>query len=240
MPLFILYIDDYHQGDTLFLRGLAGQVREGSVPTMIVHGGGEAAERHLEANGFFPERGADGQWQNLSPLEHTLVEQATRMANRTLTSLFNDHVVSVVGVQGTDRKLVQVDEAGAITLGRTKWLMDWAEKRVVPIISALGVAPDGATVLLPTEQVVEALCQRFADANPMVAMFSKKNRQGLEQGGAQVPEWNMSTLPPQAHLQAPEAARWLVQRGAHVLVTSPTGLYRKPTPNGTRLVADRV
>ena len=240
MPLFILYIDDYHQGDTLFLRGLAGQVREGGMPTMIVHGGGEAAERHLEANGFFPERGTDGQWQNLSAAEHALVEQATRMANRILTSLFNDHVVSVVGVQGTDRKLVQVDEAGGVVLGRTQWLMDWAEKRVVPIISALGVGRDGATVPLPVEQVVQALCQRFADVAPRVVMFSKKNRQGLEQDGAPVTEWSMETRPPSAQLQAPEAARWLVQQGTHVFVTSPTGLYRKPTPNGTRLVAGRV
>ncbi|MEM6646670.1 MAG: hypothetical protein AAF730_10490 [Bacteroidota bacterium] len=240
MPLFILYLDDYHQADMLFLRGLAGQVREGGAPTMIVHGGGEAAERHLEANGYFPERGADGQWQDLTPQEHALIEQATRMANRTLTALFNDHVVSVVGVQGTDRTLMQLDEASHLTLGRTQWLLDWTEKRVVPIISALAVAPDGRTALPSVEQVAEAFCRRFESAQPTVVMFSKKNRQGLERDGRLVTEWTMDTLPPSHHLQAPKAARQLVQQGASVLVTSPTGLYRKPTANGTWLVAPRV
>ncbi|MEM1096462.1 MAG: hypothetical protein AAGJ10_17825 [Bacteroidota bacterium] len=240
MPLFILYLDDYHQADTLFLRGLAGQVREGGVPTMIVHGGGEAAERHLEANGYFPERGADGQWQDLSTAEHALVEQATRMANRTLTALFNDHVVSVVGVQGTDRKLLQHGSDGSLALGRTRWLLDWAEKRVVPIVSALALAPDGRTALPSVAQVVAAFVNQFAAADPTVVMFSKKNRKGLERDGQLVDEWAMDTLPPRDHVQAPKVAQWLVQQGASVLVTSPTGLYRTPTAIGTRLVAGRV
>lgn len=240
MPLFILYLDDYHQADTLFLRGLAGQVREGGIPTMIVHGGGEAAERHLEANGYFPERTPDGQWQHLSAEEHALVEQATRMANRSLTALFNDHVVSVVGVQGTDRKLLQLDDAEHLTLGRTTWLLEWAEKRVVPIVSALAVAADGRTALPSVAQVASAFVHRFAEVDPTVVMFSKKNRKGLERDGQLVEEWALDTLPPSSHLQAPKAAQWLVRQGAAVLVTSPTGLYRKPRATGTRLMARRV
>ena len=160
-PPLLLFVDDYHLGDVLFLQALARSIArrpEGS-PIMLIHGTGEPAERALEARGFFPERD-----RGLFKLEHdeeyVVVERAVRVTTRRLAGLLTDALVHAVALSGSDRGLLVIDDRGEVSVGNTTSLRALLDQQVVPVMNTLALdRPRKQSREAPACAVVELLAR---------------------------------------------------------------------------------
>lgn len=157
--MLVVYLDPYHLGDPLFATGLARDLdarrKAGGSGLALVMGGGEAAERAVEALGFEPEH-TDGRLVLPTAEAAEAAERAAREAHRQLVSALNEEGVHAVRVTASDRGLVRTDG----TPGKTAWLETLAAQGAVPVV--LSLVSDGTG----TAQDVgaDALAARLADA----------------------------------------------------------------------------
>ena len=236
--LYILYLDRYHLGDPLFVKGLAKQMTQGaSRDCLLVHGSGEKVERTLEAEGIFPERGR-GVLQVDTPAQKRLVERAVREVNQELVGSITDEVVSTVGIQGVDRNLLRLSsdggpdtsgagEAPEIEVGRTGWVEALVKQQVVPVVSAL--ARDAADEVheVWAADVALALAAALDDAfDAQVVFFTTSGRSGLQTAtGTQDEASEEAAREP---LAEPDALSRVLEAGLDVILTSPEGLFSDP------------
>jgi acetylglutamate kinase len=138
----VLLLDAYHLGDPLFLAGFTRDVsrRDQSAPHIFAHGGGEAAERALEARGEPAER-QGGVLQIADPEASLAVERATRELGREITAALNEAGVPAVRFTGADRGLLRYE--GGTLVARTDWLLALARQGAVPVVTALVAGGEG-------------------------------------------------------------------------------------------------
>lgn len=177
MDFAIAYIDRYHQEDPLFLRGLAWALKSEHAqtpPFILVHGSGERVERQLEAEGLIPARN-DGVLMAASELERALIERSIRETNQKMVAVLTDQLISSVGIQGTDRNLLRIKEDGELEVGAITWIKHLAEKRIVPVISALAVdQPTNRIVEVDVARMLGALSLSSSPREPMSVVFFSK------------------------------------------------------------------
>ncbi len=246
--VFLLYLDRYHLGDLLFVGRLAGALAEVQqegrlLRTLIVHGGGEKAERTLEAQGAFVER-RGGVLAVETAEQARLVERATREANQDLVAALTDAGVSAVGVQGTDRRLLHVraDEGGTVEAGRLGWLGDLMAVRVVPVVSALARGAEGRTCEVPAVEAALAVAAALARApgdgpgetRVTFVFFTQTGRAGLAEGAEVRGEVAAGALPEGA-VPEPAAVRRTCAAGYAALLTSAEGFAAPGGPRGTHV-----
>ncbi len=235
--MYLIYLDDYHLGDLLYLPGLAqrmGRMRRARPACLFVHSSGEQAERLLEAEGLFPER-KDGLVQARTVPEAALVERALRQVNRRIVGALTEEGVHAVGFQGSDRGLLRSGSGGAVTAGRVAWLAALIEKRAVPVVSALvqdAEAGPARAVSLPAATV--ALARGLGPGDVVVVFFTQNNQPGVFEGDRPLPSLALEALP-EALLPDPEAVDEMVQAGIPALLTSAHGLFGGDEPMGTRI-----
>ena len=235
--MYLLYLDDYHLDDLLYVPSLAqqmGRMRRMRPVCLFVHSSGDQAERLLEAEGLFPER-KDGLVQAQTPEEAALVERALRQVNRRVVGALTEEGVHAVGFRGADRGLLQVDDDGAVKPGRVAWLKDLIEKRAVPVISALAreLEGEGTRAVLAGEATV-ALARALGLGEMVVVFFTRNNQPGVFEGQRPLPNLPLDALPP-AILPDPEAVRAVVTAGIPALLTSAAGLFSADEPRGTTI-----
>lgn len=162
--LRLIYLDRYHLGDPLFLRGLAhrlGSAEAAGLGALLVHGSGDEAEQVLEAEGAEVVR-RGGILADLDSEHAMLVERAVRQTNKRVVATLTEFGVAAVSVQGSDRGVVQIDESGGVRLGPTDWLFALARQRVVPVVSALTKRGDAVLQVDPAKVLV-GLAERAAE-----------------------------------------------------------------------------
>ncbi|HIL56296.1 MAG TPA: hypothetical protein EYG39_00105 [Rhodothermales bacterium] len=221
--MLVVYLDPYHLGDPLFATGLARDLdarrKAGGSGLALVMGGGEAAERAVEALGIEPEH-ADGRLVLPTREAAEAAERAAREAHRQLVSALNEEGVHAVRVTASDRGLVRPDG----TPGKTAWLETLVAQGAVPVILSLVSDGDG------TGQDVGAavLSARLADAmgaHAVVALGTAPAEAGpasLEEAGRWVP--------------SADALRRMASAGSPVVVARRSALRSAGEIAGARLV----
>ena len=240
-PLHLLYLDRYHLDDVLFVQALARSLTgagQAAPPCVIVHGGGERAERMLEGGGIFLER-KEGVLQGTSPGEVALLERALRETSQKLVAALTDAMVYAVGVQGADRSLLRPapdgEAGGRLATGKTGWIRELAAKRALPAVVATVLDPEqGHLQEVSTAEAAIALGQAFGEEGGVeIVFFTKTNRPGLLREEAVLPEIALNELPDESVLPEPDALRKVAKAGLPVRITS-AGAFL--TGEGTRVV----
>lgn len=230
--MLLLFLDDYHLGDPLFVGRLAQLMgrRAGRPPCLVVHGGGEAAERALEAQGLVPGR-RGGVVVAETAEQAALAERAVRRLNQKIVGTLTDEGVPAVGLQAADRGLLRRAEGGAVEAGRTAWLQALVRQGAVPVVSPLVGGAGGVLREVPAAAVAEALARSFGAEPPTLVFFTRHDRPGLP-GRAAAP---LAEVPPES-LAAPAAVKSALESGLTAWLTSPAGLFGADEPLRTRLV----
>ncbi|MDX1547497.1 MAG: acetylglutamate kinase [Rhodothermales bacterium] len=230
-PLLI-FLDDYHLGDPLFVDGLAQRMgRSPARPRcLLVHGGGEEAVRALEGEGLFPEM-QDGVPTVAGGAGAAVVERAVRQLNRTIVGTLTDAGVPAVGVHGADRGLLRPGADGRIEAGRAGWLHALVAQGGVPVVSALVEPAAGPWRLAPPAQVVRALAESGAEHGLAVVLLARSGTPGGAGTAALTLREALAAGTPEAGV-----ARAALEGGVEVWLSSPGGLFGGGGRQGTRLL----
>lgn len=231
-PLLI-FLDDYHLGDPLFVEGLAQRMgRSPALPRcLLVHGGGEEAVRALEGEGLFPEMEEGGVPAVEGGAGAAVVERAVRQLNRTIVGTLTDAGVPAVGVHGADRGLLRAGADGRIEAGRAGWLHALVAQRAVPVVSALVEHAAGPWRLAPPAQVVRALAASGAEHGLAVVLLARSGTPGGAGTAALTLHEALAAGTPEAGV-----ARAALEGGLEVWLSSPAGLFGGGSRQGTRLL----
>lgn len=237
----ILYLDDYHAGDVLFLQTLAralGRWNARPAP-VLVHGSGEAAERALESKGIFRTR-EGGLLPVESPEEHRLVNQAGKLLNQHILAVLNDAVVSAVGVVGTQRRTLMVED-GRVAASGAEWILAMVRQGVVPVLAAFArEARSGATGEVPIADAVAALAAMFGVDDTEIVFFTRTNLPGIMEGGRPRPRIEASDPRLDEAVPDLDGLKRLRAMGLPVLLTNTTRLADRGGPIGTAITDPAV
>ncbi|NNE35099.1 MAG: hypothetical protein HKN13_07685 [Rhodothermales bacterium] len=169
-PLSLVWIDDYHGGDPLFVqslaRGLAAQPPDHR-RAILVLGGLDRAQRLLEANAI-PVEVRDGVPISADPAARALIERACREVNKEAVAVLTEFGVPAVGIQGCDRGLLTIAES-RITPPSVAWLEKIVANGAVPVVSALAAGRYVRPV--PIGKALAALATGFSGADIRVILF---------------------------------------------------------------------
>ena len=223
--MYFVVLDRYHLGDPLFLTRFARDVLAFGRPLALVHGGGEEAERVLEAQGLLREW-EGGVLQTRSADERSLVERATRELNRSVAHALTDAGVPAVRIEASSRGLLRPAESGSpgggLVPGEIGWFHALMRQRAVPVVAALVRQPGG-----PTEQAnagaVAGTLAGTVEEGATVVCFARGTRGALVRGGDRLAEVALEGVPDDA-LPDPAVVAAAVATGASVVLTGPSGL----------------
>lgn len=231
--LTLVYLDDYHAGDALFVQSLGRSLaRMRRRQVVMVHGSGEHAQRALEAEGIFRER-ENGLLPVETPEEHALVERALRYANRRITGVFTDAVVPAVGIIGTERGLFRIRD-GVIRVENVGWIEALARQGVVPVVAAFAEdVSSGRTGEVPVYRAIEALAAAF-ESTARAVVFTKTNLPGIMKGSTPEAVATADSLD-DAIVEDTDAVSYLASIHLPILLTNTTRLSDEGGPIGTRI-----
>ena len=232
----ILYLDDFHASDPLFLQSLGQALarwRRKPAP-IVVHGSAEIAERWLEARGILKQRE-----QGIVPVgnseEHRLVERAGRHLNQHIAAIFNETAVPTVAVFGTQRRALVV-ENGRISARNGEWIVSLANQGVVPVLAAFArEETTGKTGEVAVWDAVEAIAD-LVDRHPTeVVFFSKTNLPGIMEAGEPLDEVDITHPKLASVLPDRHGLERILAANLSVLLTNSTRLADPAGPVGTRV-----
>ena len=231
--VYVLYLDDHHASDALFIQGLARSlagIDQGRF--LLVHGSGEHGRQVLEDRGIFRDR-TGGVLAVETPEEHALVERSLRHVNRQITGILTNAVVSSVSLIGSDRGLLVV-EGTDLLLRRVDWVEALVEKGVVPVIGSYALEVEsGRTGEVALHRTVAALVNGLSGSATAVA-FTTTNLPGAMRGASPEREWPIEELDERWVADFP-AIHALVSQNIRVLLTNSTRLSDVGGPTGTLL-----
>lgn len=229
----LVYLDDYHAGDVLFIQSLAHALaRMKARRVVLVHGSGEHAERALEAQGIFRTR-VHGVLPVETADEHTLVEKALRHVNRKITGALTDAVVPAIGIVGSERGLLRI-KGGRVCVENAGWVEGLSRQGVVAVVAAFAMDDaSGRTGEVPLHLVVEAL-YRTLSTPAEVVIFTKTNLPGVMERGSPRSSAPADVLNDRI-VSEPEAVAYLASTDLSVLLTNTTGLSERDGSAGTRI-----
>lgn len=237
-PIYLLHIDDVHLADSLFLQGLAREMRKagaGRRRVVLVHGSGEQAERRLEGEGLFRER-VEGVLRVASAEEAALVDQVLRETNRKLVAMLTDEIVPAVSVQGDDRRLLQVSGEGAVTTGPVHWLRAMIDAGSVPVVSSVAAHVSGRGAReVGAHQVMIALARALGVEEVESVFFLRRNQQALTLEGETQQAIGAEQIPTDQSLADPHLVRRVVEAGVVGWLTNPAGFFAEEGVAGTRI-----
>ena len=234
--MLLVYLDPYHLGDPLFLTSFVRDVKAHTGPLLLVHGGGEEAERALEAQGLVPER-VDGALQVADAQQAALVERATRDLNRRIVHELNEAGVAALRLTGADRGLLRKQGDGTLAVGKSSWLRTLMEQGAVPVLAAL--IEEGGTVV---EADPAAVCVALAEALPTpegeatVVTLSTGRRTHVVLDGVEQDVLSVDQIGRVAALPAPDFVVRVASKAVRFCVVTPAALRGTGAPDGTAIV----
>ena len=229
----LLYLDDFHAGDVLFVRSLAQALaRMADRRVIAVHGTGEHAERALEGEGIFRSR-VGGLMPVETPAEHALLERALRHANRKITGALTDAVVPAVGVIGHERGLFRVVD-GQVQAGNIAWIETLGRQGVVPVVAAFAADDStGRTGEVPLHLAVEALHAGLTGEGRVI-VFTKTNLPGIMKTGKSEDAVDLHDVD-SGIVADVHAITHVASKNIPLLLTNSTALAATGGPAGTAL-----
>lgn len=226
MDFAVVYLDRYHQEDPLFLRSLCWALKSEqsqAPPFVLVHGSGEHTERQLEGEGLIPTR-SEGILDATAATERTLIERTIREFNLKTVAVLTDQQIPAVGVQGTDRNLFRLTAEGNLEVGKLRWIQDLAQKRVVPVISALAMGHEGEVNEVDPARIIIALSQSVEVPESAAAVFfSKADHAQLKQDGQELDVMPSRLLAAHQANPEPRTLACVLHAEVPVLLTNPMG-----------------
>lgn len=166
----LLFLDDYHVGDPLFLADLGRRLsrRDQGGGTVIVHSARDAVNREMEG---IPAGGRS-----------VVTERAIREANQGITRRLTEEGVPAVSIQGSDRRLLVRD--GTIRVRQADWLLKSVSLGAVPVISPLVHSISGIEGAEASE-CAAAVAHLFGGSGGVHAVvFCSNRKRGLSVDGA--------------------------------------------------------
>ncbi len=162
----VLKIGGNQLDDAAFLAGLATWISELDRPPVIVHGGGRAIA-DLQARYGLEVVKVEG-LRVTDPLTMKVVEMAlSGQANKRIVAALTDAGVDALGLSGVDRGLLRgrlrvhpeayLGRVGQITEVRDSVLRDLLEAGIVPVVSPVSLAPDGAACNVNADEAATAI-----------------------------------------------------------------------------------
>ncbi len=200
-PLRILYLDPGHAGDRLFLNSLARTLQ---------------AVQRASTRMLIVHEGES--------FEHL------RSFNKYLVAQLTDEVVSAVGVQGSDKRLLQVDSNGRVHVHGSAWLEPLVKQGVIPLIACTGRDEAGKIRVLGAELAIPALATALTGLDPIVVAFTQTNKPGATVKGAVVQEISALDLPED---QVADPTFFSKLNGARTVLTNLPALRDDGMPAGT-------
>ncbi len=229
--MYLLYLDDYHLDDLLFVQSLGRLMRGTRLPLACVHGSGGEVEKLLEAEGYFPRK-VGGAFGPLPPAQRRLVEVGMRRASRTLAARLTDEGVPAVGFHAADRGLVRM-ESGAASRAPAAWFGPLVATGAVPLVSTLVMEGDGPA-LAPAHVVLTALAAAVEKA--AVVLLTRTGRAGL--GTPPLAVADAAAFRQHAgELGDGGVVEPLVEAGVALVATTAPAFFGAQGPAGTRLSA---
>lgn len=165
--LHILYLDDYHLGDPMFLGRLARGLAAAELELAIVHSSMEAVERGVESLGIFPSRNAAGMLDLTDAEAIAVAERVCRDQNRGIAHELNEAGVAAARMEASSRGLLVGDDEGGLRVGNTDWFTTLAGSGVIPVIAPLAES-GGQTGMLDAARLIQLLAEALPDS---VALF---------------------------------------------------------------------
>lgn len=239
-PTYLLYLDDYHLEDPVFVQSMARIMhrRDRLPPCLMVHGSGGQAERRLEAEGLFPET-ENGVVQPTTSEEHALVERGLRMATQQVVGTLVDEIIYAVGFQGADRGLLERQADGTLMAGDLDWLETLIDQQAIPVISTLvRDAMAQHLVQVPLREAALTLAQGLNRPDVTLVFFTRTGKAGLLDGDVPRSTVSIDDVPDEV-VAAPAALRAVAAAGFDILLTSPVGLFGGDDIRGTKVISSR-
>ncbi len=182
--LSLVWLDDYHLGDPLFVRSVARSLSLAPASdrtVLLLHGAAERAARMLEARSAAVHN-PKALYGLTDPPVRAVVEQAIREQNKDIVATLTEFGVPAVGIQGSDRRMLFADDAGDVNVGDARWLETLISQHTVPVISSMAAGPSEPIPVRPV-LALAALAEKMADFDPILTVFTKGGRSGLLRGG---------------------------------------------------------
>lgn len=240
--LYLLFLDDLHGGDVLFMQSLARALskKQWQPAPVLVHGSGEHAQRLMESHGIFRGR-SDGVLEIESAREHALVERALRALNQKIVALLTDAVVSSVGVVGAQRNIFVMRD-GRLHAPGAGSLRSIADQGVVPVVAA-NARDDasGATGEIALKEAAASLAERLDQLGRRteIVFFTTTNLPGVMRDGVARREVGLNETALRESVSDWDSLAHLVSAGFPVLLTNSNRLSDPGGPAGSRVAPER-
>jgi len=224
----LLFLDDRHVGDPLFLADLGRRLskfgRDGR--TVIVHRVGEAVDRGLE---------------NSDPRDQALITEKTiRETNHGIVRRLTEEGAPAVSIQGSDRGLFRTADSGQRTTDggqrlatNANWLFEMIDLGSIPVVSPLAVGAAGVQAVDPVDCAAEIARSAASPGGVQAALFCSTRKGWLFQGGARPESTMVSDLVNHADTIDVEAAVALVKAVERLVATNSLGVVAGLSVNGT-------
>ena len=219
----LLFLDDYHVGDPLFLADLGRRLsRLGSEGrTLIVHRASEEVGRNLE--GAHPAE------------RDEITERTIRHTNQGITRRLIEEGVPAVSVQGSDRPLFCADDS--LTVGSTEWLVGMVELGSVAVISPLAESESGAKSIDPVDAAIQIARVMAVRGEIQCAIFCSTRKDGLRHDGKRLDTITVAELAEHDETIDREAASRLAGVVDRLVATNSVAIAKGPILPGTVITA---
>ncbi|MEL6705442.1 MAG: hypothetical protein AAFU38_10410 [Bacteroidota bacterium] len=225
----LLFLDDYHLGDPLFLSGLAQDLARSQRPALLLHTGREAAATALEAVGVLdPESMLEGELGAHS----AVVERSVRDENRSIAAALTEAGVAAVRLMASDRGLVQPGRA-RLVLGDSAWIGTLLRQRSCLVLAAMDARGAAPRLLDPATLAA----QLGTTLGLPIVLLTTGRASGLVVDGEVAETVEIGTLATRQDVPARDLAAPMRDQGARVVVTSRAGAFDPRGARGTRLSA---
>lgn len=158
----ILYLDDFHLGDPMFLGRLGRGIARSGLKLAVVHSPREIIEREIESLGIFP---AGNDQAMAGQIDQSVVSAIIRVCkdqNRTITHELNEAGIAAVPMEGTSRGLLIGGHEEGLRVGKTVWLKELIQSGGVPVIAPLAESR-GERGVIDAVALVELLVEALSD-----------------------------------------------------------------------------
>lgn len=219
----LLFLDDYHVGDPLFLADLGRRLSKlGSAGrTLIVHRASEQVAKNLEA--------ADDDDQD------AIVERTIRETNQGVTRRLIEEGVPAVSVQGSDRPLLKM--GATLSLGSSGWLLGMVDLGSVAVISPLAESDEGVKSVDPVD-VACKIAELMADRGDVqCAVFCSTRKEGLFRDGVRIDQLSVRDVRDFGDVIDTDAAEKLAEVVDRLVATNSVALAKGQVLPGTILTA---
>ena len=178
--VLILHVDKRSISDLLFIQRLGRYLASVIGPQrriIVVHDGFDVAENAIESRGYDMHSLTRGQWEEVS----AAVFAAIQSLNRSVVGKLTEEGIPAVGMQGSDRGLIQMTDVG-LSCQRPDMLVDMVKIGSVPVVGPIVKSVGQGLTLQDARSVSVAIAQGITvhpECQASVIEFGVKTNRAL-------------------------------------------------------------